>query len=145
LKSILFAVLLAAALPAQAQMYKCVDERGVTHYSDNPGTGCKGKAVDIRPIPPVSGKIQGSSPDVARDNADFNRRQIERERAEVKEAGAREAQKELCAELRSDKGLLISGRRIITGYSDKGERVYMDDEARNKRLAELNQQLRACP
>jgi hypothetical protein len=28
------ALLLSVALPAAAQMYKCVDERGVTHYSD---------------------------------------------------------------------------------------------------------------
>jgi len=29
-------LLLAAVTPAHAQMYKCVDERGMTHYSDKP-------------------------------------------------------------------------------------------------------------
>jgi len=47
--------LLAAAFPAAAQMYKCVDERGVTHYTDKPRPDCKGGKVDIRPIPSLSG------------------------------------------------------------------------------------------
>jgi len=142
LKSVLLAVLLAAVLPAQAQMYKCVDERGVTHYSDKPGAGCKGKEIDIRPIPPVGGKVQEGGQDPARADADFNRRRIERERVELNEKAQRERR---CARLRSDVGRLSGGGRVIAKYNEKGERVYMDDETREKRLAELSEQLRACP
>jgi hypothetical protein len=145
LKGFLLAVLLAAALPAQAQIYKCVDERGVTHYSDNPGSGCKGKEVDIRPIPPVSGKVQEGDRDTTRADTDFNRRRIEREHAEANEKSAREARQQNCAGLRVEVGRLSAGRRVIEKYNEKGERVFMDDETRDKRLAELNEQLRACP
>jgi hypothetical protein len=145
LKSLLLAALLAAALPAQAQMYKCVDERGVTHYSDSPNAGCKGKEVDIRPIPPAGGKVQGRDLDPARADAEFNGRRIARERAELNEKAVRDAQLRHCAQLRSEVGRLSTGRRVVEKYNEKGERVFMDDEMREKRLAELNGQLGACP
>ena len=34
-------VLLCVCLPAAAQMVKCVDERGRTHYTDKPEVDCK--------------------------------------------------------------------------------------------------------
>ena len=34
-------VLLGVCLPAAAQMVKCVDERGRTHYTDKPEVDCK--------------------------------------------------------------------------------------------------------
>jgi len=40
------AALVVLALPAQAQMYKCVDEQGKVDYRDQSGSGCK--PVDIR-------------------------------------------------------------------------------------------------
>lgn len=45
MKFLAFAALLAVSLPVQAQLYKCVDERGRTHYTDKPLPGCKGGAV----------------------------------------------------------------------------------------------------
>jgi len=41
------------ALDADAQMYKCVDERGKIQYTDKPQAGCKESA--IKPSPPLSG------------------------------------------------------------------------------------------
>ena len=35
------AILVAFALPAQAQLYKCVDARGKIQYSDKPIPGCR--------------------------------------------------------------------------------------------------------
>src|SRR6185503_2638718 len=71
---VLFFALASLATAAQAQMYKCVDERGVTHYSDKPSPGCKGKEVDIQPIPPIGGQVEPRSRDAAREDADFQRR-----------------------------------------------------------------------
>jgi hypothetical protein len=65
---------LALALPAHAQMYKCVDSRGVTHYADQPTEGCRNAAVDIRPSPPISGRLTPSAADPAQQDADFRRR-----------------------------------------------------------------------
>ena len=47
-------VLLALALPAQAQMYKCVDARGKTQYSDKPIPGCRTEKTIAAPPSPAA-------------------------------------------------------------------------------------------
>ena len=137
----LLATLLIPAQPARAQMYKCVDERGVTHYTDKPRPGCKGGPVDIRPLPPVSGKATPRSSDLAGQDADFKRRQIQREHADAQDKAAA-AQR--CARLRQEQSWLASGGRI-SRTDAQGNRVFIDDAARDARLAQVNEQLRLCP
>ena len=122
-------------------MYKCVDERGVTHYTDKPRPGCKGGKVDIRPIPPISGKAAPHSADLAEQDADFKRRQIEREQAESKDKTALD---ERCSRLRREQSWLSHSGRV-SQTNAQGERVFMDDATRDARLAQLKEQLRLCP
>lgn len=49
----LLASLLLAAPPVEAQMYKCIDARGKTQYSDKPIPGCKNTTVEPPPPPPT--------------------------------------------------------------------------------------------
>lgn len=137
----MLAALLAALGPAHAQMYKCVDERGVTHYSDKPRPGCKGGEVDIRPIPSVSGKVTERREDLAGRDADFKRRQSEQARAEAKDKAVLDRR---CAQLRREYGWLSGGTRI-SKLNAKGEREYMDDATRDQRLAQMREHLRGCP
>jgi hypothetical protein len=126
---------------AQAQMYKCVDARGVTHYSDKPRADCTGGPVDIRPIPPVSGKVSPPPDNRAQQDADFKRRQNERDRS------ARDERTELerrCSGLRQERAKLSGGRRLAE-MNERGEQVYVDDATRERRLAELQTALRGCP
>lgn len=139
----LAALLLLVSLPVHAQMYKCVDERGVTHYSDKPRPGCKGGEVDIRPIPPPSGKERASSSDPKGAEHEFQRRQIDRARADEADARKQQRQKRRCASLRAEHGLLQSGRAVFQ-VDDKGERVFMEDAERERRKARLLEELRAC-
>lgn len=133
---------LLIALPASAQMYKCVDARGVVTYSDKPSPGCKGGPVDIQPIPSLSGQARPApSSNPSQQDAEFNRRRIERERAEAAESAAL-AQR--CARARYEIGRLSAGTRV-SRINDAGERIYMDDATRDTRLAELKQQIRGCP
>ena len=141
MKALLLAIALAWAAGVQAQMYKCVDERGVTQYSDKPRPGCKGGPVDIRPIPSISGSLSERSDDFAREDADFNRRQNERERAAAKERAELQAR---CKALRQEQARLSSGRRLAQ-VNDQGERVYLPDEVRDQRLAQVRDALRTCP
>jgi hypothetical protein len=142
LKTLALAALLAVSLPAQAQMYKCVDERGVTSYSDKPRPGCKGKEVDIRPIPPVSGQVTPDTSDVAGREAEFRRRQIERAQVDAQEDAERKHQ---CARLKSEYARLHFPGRLAVSIDAKGERTYMDDDVRQKRIAEIREKLGACP
>ena len=138
-------LLLLAFVPAlaQAEMYKCVDERGKVSYEDKSRTGCK--RVDIQGSPPISGKLEAGSSDPAAANADFKRRQIERERANEAEARAREQEARRCAAVRDEIARLNNGRRLVEKTTPTGERVYMDDQTREQKIAEASAGLRGCP
>lgn len=101
MRPLTLAVLLAA-LPAQAQMYKCADERGATAYSDKPCPGGRGREVDIRGQPPISGKVTPLREDMNAAERDFQRRQAKQERERLAEVKARESQQRQCAARRSE-------------------------------------------
>lgn len=129
---------------APAQMHKCVDERGVTHYTETPRPGCKGREVDFRPSAPPLGKASAPPRDIARDNADFKRRQIEREQLAEKEQAQLTALKRQCVRDRDALGRLETASRVVDGVTPAGERTYMDDMTRDRRIAELRAKLVAC-
>jgi hypothetical protein len=138
-------LLLAAALlpfASHAEMYKCVDKHGVTHYTDAPLPGCRGGEVDIRPIPSISGgALKRREEDFSQQDADFRRRQNERSAVEAQERAALEAR---CKSLRQEHAALSGGRPLVR-FNEQGERVYVPDETREQRLARLSEALRTCP
>jgi hypothetical protein len=128
---------------AQAQMYKCVDANGKSSYADKPGPGCK--QVDIHGSPPISGKLQAPRSDSAGDEAAFRRRQIEREKADETEQRTHDAQTRRCAGLREELARLNNGRKLVEKTTDAGERIYMDDQTREQKIAQANAGLSGCP
>ena len=141
MKLVFFALLAMLPFSGMAQMYKCVDERGVTGYSDKPRPGCKGSQVDIRPSAPISGEIRPRGEDFASDEADFKRRQHERERAQSKDRAALAGR---CRSLRREHARLSTGRRLLE-VNANGERVYLPDDVRSQRLTQITAALRGCP
>lgn len=129
---------------AGAQMYKCVDAHGVTHYADKPTPGCANTAVEIAPSPPISGRLAPRRDDPAQQEADFRRRQLERANAERAEAARRSALERRCASLHQQRAVLASGRRLAQTNA-QGERVFMDDATRERRLADVQAALAQCP
>ncbi len=121
-------------------MYKCVDAKGVTHYSDKPKPDCKGVAVNIKAQPSVSGAPAPASGDVGAQEREFQRRQIERGKAEEAEARRQSEDKRRCAGLRAELDLLTRYQRVSRTDS-KGERVYLDDAAREARSAQLKAEI----
>ena len=145
LAAILAVLAAISAAPIHAQMHKCVDERGVTYYTDKPEPGCKGGPVDIRPTPPASGKADGRKEDLVGAEREFQRRQIERERKDQDEARKLAAQKRSCASMHAEYQRLTSGRRLAR-TNERGERVYVEDAERERRAAQLKSDLaRQCP
>jgi hypothetical protein len=141
---VLALVLLFAPAAALAQMYKCVDANGVTSYTDKPCAGAKGGQVDIHGSPPLSGQLRTPSENLSREEAAFRRRQIERDRQAEKDDKARSAAQRRCVVLRNEQARLSKARRVIV-LDGKGGQSYMDDQTRDRRLAELNDQLSRCP
>jgi hypothetical protein len=143
MKILSLVMLLGFVAPAQAQMYKCVDAHGRVVYADKPQPGCKGGTVNIQASPSISGEgvTPQSVPKTAEQDADFKRRQIERERQEGLE---KTAQQERCQRVRQEIAWLSAGTRVAR-INDAGERVVMDDATREQRLAQLRTAARGCP
>ena len=112
-------------------MVKCVDERGVTHYTDRPPPGCKGGEVDIRGQPPISGKVTPAREDVRGDEREFQRRQIQRTRQEEAEARQLAQQKQRCDNMRAELQRASAVRRPA------------DANAHDARLKRLNEEISA--
>ena len=125
-------------------MYKCVDARGVTQYADKPTPGCANAPVDIRPSPPISGRLSPPGENAAQQEADFRRRQIEREQAERAKRAEHAERDTRCASLQQERAVLASGRRLVQ-FNAQGEREYLDDAVRQRRLAEVQAALQQCP
>ena len=116
-------------------MYKCLDARGVTQYSDKPCADGKGKAVDIRSQPPTSGTL-APKPDAGAAERDFQRRRIERAREDEAVAAQAEQRKRRCSTLHSQLDFLTRFNSI-SKMNEKGERVYMDEATRNSNIEQL--------
>jgi hypothetical protein len=130
-------VLLVAPLYCPAQtMYKWVDEKGTTHFSEQPPPDDR-KASKIEPkVTPPSAPQKGAG-DAATwkaKDAEFRKRQIERgarEQAEAKDEAKRQA---ACDRARSRLSFLRNSGRIFRDNPD-GTRTFMDESQRDIEMA----------
>ena len=137
------AALTACAAFAQT-MYKWVDEKGVTHFSESPPPeGTKGAAkIDVKPVMPDKAPV---------DN--WRERELESKQKRavqgVRDENARrqeEAQAaRRCSEAKRRVDTMTHSRRVYN-LDGKGERVYLDDTQRAAQLEEARRDLsRNCP
>lgn len=57
MKRLALGIVLLTALTAHAQkVYRCVDSRGATYYTEKPGPGCKPTSIDSKPEAAPSAK-----------------------------------------------------------------------------------------
>jgi len=92
-------------------MYKCVDARGVTAYSDKPCPAGKGREVHIQGQPPISGEVTPYHEDLKAAERDFQRRQAQQERERQAEVRATEARQRQCAAKRLELERANAARR----------------------------------
>ena len=135
-------LLLLLSASVQAQMYKWVDSSGKVHYTDQaPPANVKQKKLDITtsPAPVVATpgkKAPVASKTLADKEMDFNKRRKQADDAiakQTKEAEEAKTAKENCDRARSIQRSLDENLRI-TQTNEKGERVFLDGEARQKEL-----------
>jgi len=125
-----------AAVGAQAQVYKWVDENGKVQYGDRPPDAKKAAPVNVMPGPadaPVAKPDDWKQKDL-----DFQRRKIGRERQEQGPAAQqREAYRaSKCSESQRRLGILQEQLPVYQ-RNDKGERVYVEDKDRSRMMDEL--------
>ena len=135
-------LLLLLSASAQAHMYKWVDSSGKVHYTDQaPPANVKQKKLDITtsPAPIVATpdkKAPVASKTLADREMDFNKRRKQADDAiakQTKEAEEAKIAKENCERARGIQRSLEENLRI-TQTNEKGERVFLDGEAREKEL-----------
>ena len=128
------------ALPAYGQIYKWVDEKGRVQYGERPPAGAKVSPIRQEAMPVEKPRALR---DLAEQELDFKRRQIEQQRAE--EARAKD-EKQRQAQCEWARGRLAAGESAGRHSTMKGgERVFLTDAERDQQLARMREQVsRAC-
>jgi hypothetical protein len=138
-KTAIAVALLIAAVPASAQMLKCVGKDGKVEYAAQcpPGTkeqqtGIKNEPGAIKPVAPTQQKS------LAEREADFRKRQTEgaetRQKDEKKAAETAQNQ-EACLNAKANLAALQEGHRVTTVDPKTGERVFVEDAQRPAEIA----------
>jgi uncharacterized protein DUF4124 len=132
LRTVLVLVTALAALPASAQVYKCI-EGGRTVYSQRPcPTGAQSTTMskDAPSAPAPGADKAGGAPTTAEQEQAFRKRQKDKEAAQKKDdqkaAQAQERQRN-CQNARQLLAQYEYGGRIAKVDANSGERVYLDD------------------
>ncbi len=137
-------ICLCAALPwaATAAMYKWVDEKGVTHYSESPPPDGNATRVELPPIPPAAGTPDTVEKWKQRD-IEFRRRRLEKEQAEEQadSAAKRDAalRDQRCLDARRRLDILQAGRPVYR-VNEHGERIYLEDQERASEIERWRKQ-----
>ncbi|HUL56961.1 MAG TPA: DUF4124 domain-containing protein [Usitatibacter sp.] len=140
MKRILFAAFALLPLWAAADgMYKWVDDKGVTHYSESPppadAKGKKATKVDIKPNGPAgAGKDNWKErSDAARDKQ-IQASQQQRQQQQVQ--SQEKARKDMACRQALQQVTTLQQARPVYTVNGKGERVYVEDADRAQRIAD---------
>jgi hypothetical protein len=151
--SLLLLAAFAVSAPALAQ-YSWIDDHGTRVFSDHPpppGTPpsriLKTPRSAAAAEPPATAEpAKPTAPTLADRDADFRKRAAERAAEESK--AAEDAQRKAdnaaqCAAARRSEAVLTSGVRVAD-MDDKGERVFVTDDEKARRLAQVRRVLAGC-
>jgi len=127
-----------ATLPVVAQtMYKWVDEKGVTHFSESPPpdekTEKKSTKVTPKVVPPSGGAAYDPNAWKSKE-AEAKKRQVDRGQQEQASAKDAAKQAELCDRARSRLSFL-QNTHIIYRDNPDGSRTFMEDKQRDAEIA----------
>jgi len=125
-----FALFLVVA-PALAQVYKWVDEKGVTHYGERPPQGSAPKGVPNRLASPLPAD---SKPNEERQDQGARELRLQTPAAGTKSPQGATMRNEQCNEQRALLRRLKESPGTFTRDA-KGERVYADDSGRGPAIA----------
>lgn len=122
---------------AAAQVYKWVDERGVTHYAEQPPQGAKATQVPSSSATPAPGSAPRAD-DYQQKDMEFRQRRIQAEAAEENRRQEASRRREQCSRQRDVLVRLREARRMYA-LNESGERIYMDDAGREAAIAQQEQ------
>jgi hypothetical protein len=142
------ACLAVAAGVAQAQaMYKWVDEKGTTHFSESPppeDAKTKTKATKVEPkvTPPSSSSAYKDNSEAWRGkDAEFRKRQLERKQQDSASSEDKAKRAHECDRVRTRLANYENSHRIYRDNPD-GTRTYMEDAERNAEISRMRDQIK---
>ncbi len=137
--------LLPLAFAAMPQaMYKWVDEKGVTHYSETPPPDGKAQKVEVKPSGPAAGSAAAPESWKQRELEARQKRlergqQEEHDKAQQHNANAERTNR--CN--RARRGLRVLETQVpVYDFNDKNEKVYITDEDRLREMDEWKKIIR---
>lgn len=133
------AMLLALALIALAAMaqpmYKWVDEKGVTHFSESPPPDGKATKVEVKPTGTEKARVDNWK------ERELESRQRRTQKDSVEEETRRKEERtraQHCSRAREGLDTVKNSRRVYS-LDEKGERVYMEDKDRPAAIEKWSQ------
>ncbi|HSQ04377.1 MAG TPA: DUF4124 domain-containing protein [Burkholderiales bacterium] len=130
-------VVLGAVPVAHAQINKCVDRAGkVVAYGNDCPPGTRSETTGIRNAPAAT-PAPSKEKSLAEREADFRKRQIERQEAQGKEEkklADEQSRHQSCDNARSYVKSLESGVRLVRTDPNTGERIFLDDADRAREM-----------
>jgi len=126
-----FVALCLCTAPAFGQIYRWVDEKGVTHYGAEPPRGANAREIEDKLATPPGPGVR--SEDWQRRDREFRQRQIQAGEAQAKEKEDAARRREMCNEQRDLLARLKQSRTYT--LNDKGERVFEDETQRQETIA----------
>lgn len=126
-----FVALLLSAGAAFGQVYRWVDEKGVTHYGAEPPKGAKAREVEDKLATPPG--TAPRSEDWQQRDREFRQRQIQAGEAQAKKDEEARRRRALCNEQRDLLARLRQSRTYT--LNEKGERVFDDESQRQATIA----------
>jgi hypothetical protein len=129
----LLGLALAAWIPAAiADMYKWVDEKGVTHYSESPPPDGKATKMETRPSGPA--EAPSAAPEGWKQRElESRQRRIKEESDRAKDDSGAAVRKQRC--LRAQRELdIVKSARPVYSVNERGEKVYLEDKDRAREI-----------
>ena len=126
-----FVALLLSAGAAFGQVYRWVDEKGVTHYGAQPPQGAKAREVEDKLANPST--AAPPTPDWQEKDREFRQRQIQSGEAQAKKEQDAERRHAMCNDQRDLLTRLQQSRTYR--LNEKGERVFQEDNERDAAIA----------
>lgn len=131
-------VLLAASGTTYAQLMKCVGRDGKVEYANQCPPGTKEQPMGIRSAPPAGTSESTSPKSLAERDAEFRKRQMEKQEAEAKDTKktAEDTQRtRACNDARAYLKTLQAGNRVVKYDPKTGERIFLEDAEYKSEIA----------
>ena len=149
MKAAIALVLMIAVVPAYGQLLKCISKDGKVEYASQCPAGTKEQVTGIKNTPGSSSPGTGTASkpkSMAEKEAEFKKRQADQAEAQgkqQKEAAETAQRQRACEEARNYLVGLEGGARITRIDPKTGERVFLEDNARNQEVERARQSVQA--